>query len=157
MVDFRANAVRLEQKADLVEGRALLGEHAAGQHLLGLLVEEIVLREDPVGLVFGRRRCRPADRIQHHDHRGNAAIGLRLLGDELDAEVPVGLPCLAVQEQLLAGIAVQGDQRLRQRQRLRRRRADGKQQGDGGSGQPSKRREHHRNLLGAATCLRASG
>ncbi len=118
MMDLHRDRVQCQQLADLVEGHTLLLKHRARQNRLAPPVKEVVLREGVIRLVLRGRGRRDLECIEHHDDTGDAAKGLVLLGQEVDAKRDEGLEAVAFQEQPLPGLRPEVDQVLRERKRL---------------------------------------
>src|SRR5262245_19460068 len=90
-----------EKFAQLIQRHALFGDHILRQNGFRLLIEEVVLRESTIRVVLGNCGSRELQRVENHDDTGNTAIGLSLLGNEVDAEGNEGLQRIAFPEELL--------------------------------------------------------
>src|ERR1700728_3578343 len=118
VMDLDGHRMEREKRADLIERHALPGEHRARQDRFGLLVENVVLRKDAVGLIFRARRSRHARCVENHDDARHAAIGLRLLGHEIVGDREIGRGRAALEKEPLALLGAEVGQIAGQRQRL---------------------------------------
>ena len=118
MVNLCLHGMDFEKPADLVQCHALPHEHGLRKHLLGLFVENVVLGKGVERLELGRGRRFDPDGVEDHDNRCDATIGAVLLCHELNAQRPVGLPGLAVEQQVFSLFAGKADEVLGQWKRL---------------------------------------
>ena len=118
MTNLDSHGMQREKPAELIERHALPGEDGLRQHRLGTLIEQIVLGEHVIRLIFRRRRRRRARRIEHHDDAGNAAIGLRLLRDEIVGDRKIRRERAAFEKVLFTVGGIEIGQIARQRQRF---------------------------------------
>src|SRR5271167_2933035 len=78
MMNLDRHRMERKEPAELIERHALPGEDVARQHRVRALIQQIVLGESAVGLIFRARRGWRAHRVEHHDDAGDAAISWRL-------------------------------------------------------------------------------
>src|SRR5579872_488233 len=115
VADVHGERMELENVAELIERHPLPRENGARQDRLGLVIKDVVLREDMVRQIFRGGWSRRVDSVQHHHHAGDAAIGLILLGFENDADREIGLERVSLEEKRLAFGRAKIDKRIRKR------------------------------------------
>ena len=115
-MDFRFDRLGRQNSSELIERHALMRQGLARQNGVRPFAQHIVLGEGAVGLVFGNRRRRQPKRVQDHDHAGDAAIGLRLLGQEIAGEREIRLMSIALAKVGLAVMGAESGQIVGQRQ-----------------------------------------